>query len=93
MSVTLLRKLHRDILGELQEVAYFNREKKFENRLIGTFPAGLCSTETLIALTWITFKCAWLFNVAFATNRIHAIQDSFFYTITYVFNILIDMND
>ena len=36
------------------------------------------TTETLIALTWITFKCTWLFNVAFAINRIHAIQDTFF---------------
>jgi hypothetical protein len=36
-SVSLIGKLHRDILGELQEAAYFNREKNFENRLIGTF--------------------------------------------------------
>jgi superfamily II DNA helicase RecQ len=42
-SVSLLGKLHRDILGELQEAAYFNREKYFENKLIGTFYAGLCS--------------------------------------------------
>ena len=36
------------------------------------------TTKTLAALTWITFKCTWLFNVAFATTRDHAIQDSFF---------------
>ena len=41
----MLGKLHRDILGELQEAAYFHREKNFENRLIGTFDAGLCSKD------------------------------------------------
>ena len=42
-SVSLLGKLHIDILGELQESAY--REKTCENRLIGTFHAGLCSKD------------------------------------------------
>ena len=59
------------------------------------------TTETLSELTWITFKCTWLFNVAVATTRNHVIQDSFseawdspiFYTITYIFHIIIDMND
>jgi hypothetical protein len=40
MSVSLLGKLDQEILGELQEAAYFHG-KKNENRLIGTFPAGL----------------------------------------------------
>ena len=44
MSVSLLSKLQRDILGELQEAAYFHGKKTFENRLTGTFPAGLCSS-------------------------------------------------
>jgi superfamily II DNA helicase RecQ len=38
-SVTLLGKLHRDILGELQEAAYFNR-----------FHAGLCSKDQKIII-------------------------------------------
>ena len=49
-SVTLLGKLHRDILGELQEAAYFNREKNFENKFIGTFHAGLCSKDQKIII-------------------------------------------
>ena len=44
-SVSLLGKLHRDILGELQQAAYFHRENNFENRLIGTFHAGLCNKD------------------------------------------------
>jgi hypothetical protein len=33
------------MLGESQEAAYFHRENNFENRLIGTFHAGLCSKD------------------------------------------------
>ena len=50
MSVTLLGKLHGDILGQLQEAAYFHREKNFENRLIGTFHTGLCSKDQKIII-------------------------------------------
>jgi len=39
------------------------------------------TTDTLSALTWITFNCTWLFNVVFATTRNHAILKHL-YTVT-----------
>ena len=42
-SVSLLGKLHIDILGELQEVAYFHREKILKIDLLEH--AGLCSKD------------------------------------------------